>query len=194
MLIQTRHFAAGAVRRSGPREMPVPSGPKRLALHLIAWSLWVFPVAGLITLAPGVLRAQAAAEYGGAISKSGITALPAPKVVPSDSGKTANLAHLAARNGESSEAVNRRALENHAGKDAAKLMLRSVPSKAQVRIDGKVVGKTPLLLIVAPGQYNVQLDGERMSSAEKRVDVLPRETREVVLPLESRYPAHVQLR
>ena len=73
-------------------------------------------------------------------------------------------------------------------------MLRSLPGKGVVRIDGKPVGKTPLLLVLAPGVYKIAIDGERMSSAEKQVDLLPHETREVVVSLESRYPARLQLR
>ena len=55
--------------------------------------------------------------------------------------------------------ANRKALEDQAGKNAAKLMLRSVPDKSSVRIDGKPVGKTPLLLIVQPGVYVVEMEG-----------------------------------
>ena len=57
----------------------------------------------------------------------------------------------AVTSGEDDEAANRKALEDQAGKNAAKLMLRSVPDKSSVRINGKPVGKTPLLLIVQPG-------------------------------------------
>jgi hypothetical protein len=102
--------------------------------------------------------------------------------------------HLPTRSGPAAEEANRRALENRAGKDAAKLMLRSSPSKGSVRINGKFVGKTPLLLVVAPGVYKIEVEGERMASAEKQVDLLAHETREVLIPLESRYPSRLQLR
>jgi len=196
MLIQKRSSAVQAAPSGASRNTPVGRDEKSnfAAFSKIARCFRLLLVPGLMALGSGFLRAQAAAEYGGAASRSAVTALPASKVVPSDLGKTANLTHIPARGRESAEDVNRHALETHAGKDAAKLMLRSAPTRAQVRIDGKLVGRTPLLLILAPGAYNVSLDGERMSSAEKRVDVLPRETREVLLPLESRYPAHVQLR
>jgi hypothetical protein len=189
-----------------PREDPMASanrrtvvgsqGPKshgwQSALRLVTYR--VLLPSTIILTSSGLLRAQAAVEYGGAVSKSATIALPAKSLVPADSEKTASLAHLPPHAAGSTEEANRRALESHAGKDGAKLMLRSVPTKADVRIDGKLVGTTPLLLVLAPGAYKVTLDGERMSSAQRQVDLLPRETREVVLPLESRYPAHIQLR
>ena len=89
--------------------------------------------------------------------------------------------------------ANRRALEEKAGKDAAKLMLRSDPSDAYVRIDGKIVGRTPLLLVVPPHQYELTMDGTRMEHAERQVDLLPHETREYTLPLKARYPTSVQV-
>ena len=95
--------------------------------------------------------------------------------------------------GEAGKAANRKALEDQAGKNAAKLMLRSVPDKGSVRVDGKPVGKTPLLLIVPPGVYVVEMDGgSRMGYAHRQVDLLPKEAREVMLNLQPRYPAYVQ--
>ena len=73
-------------------------------------------------------------------------------------------------------------------------MLRSEPSKASVRVDGKPVGQTPLLLMVAPGVYKVEMEGLSTQVARQQVDLLPKETREVLLALQSRYPTHVQLR
>ena len=96
--------------------------------------------------------------------------------------------------GEESEAANRKALEVQAGKNAAKLMLRSVPDEASVRIGGKPVGRTPLLLIVQPGVYVVEMEGgTRVGYGRQQVDLLPREAREVVLSLQPRYPAYLHL-
>jgi len=179
--------------------MPAAGDPRkrfRISIaRLFAWPQRMLLLFGIMTMSSGLLRPQAAAEYGGAVSKSGTAAVSAPRVaLPADATKAGNLAHLPARNGQASEEVNRRAFESRAGKDAAKLMLRSLPGKGVVRIDGKPVGKTPLLLVLAPGVYKIAIDGERMSSAEKQVDLLPHETREVVVSLESRYPARLQLR
>jgi hypothetical protein len=173
-----------------------PAGDSRQGFaRLFAWSQRTLLLFGIMTINSGLLSAQAAAEYGGAVSKSGTAAVSAPRIAfPADATKAANLAHLPARSGQASEDVNRRAFESRAGKDPAKLMLRSLPSKGVVRIDGKLVGKTPLFLVLAPGLYKIEIDGERMSSAEKQVDLLPHETRAVVMSLESRYPARLQLR
>jgi hypothetical protein len=96
--------------------------------------------------------------------------------------------------GEENEAANRKTLEDQAGKNAAKLMLRSVPDRSSVRIDGRPVGKTPLLLIVQPGTYIVEMEGgPRMEYGRRQVDLLPREAREVALNLQPRYPAAIRL-
>lgn len=152
----------------------------------------------LVCLGTSYAAAQAAAEYGGAVASGGarVVAIPVPKVgspaVPPD--KSGSAVHLTARPTEDVEATNRKALEAHAGKDAAKLMLRSEPTRASVKVDGKPVGKTPLLLIVAPGVYKVDMEGLSTEVAHQQVDLLPKETREVVSTLKSRYPTHVQLR
>lgn len=99
--------------------------------------------------------------------------------------------HLAAPPGPASDLVNRQALEQHAGKNACKLLLRSTPSTAQVFVDGAFVGNSPLELVVAPGKYQIEMRGQRLDSARRQVDLLPRETREVALPLTARYPTHV---
>jgi hypothetical protein len=96
--------------------------------------------------------------------------------------------------GEGAEAANRKALEDQAGKNAAKLMLRSLPDKSLVRIDGKPVGKTPLLLVVKPGVYVVEMEGgPRMAYGRRQVDLLPKEAREILLELQPRYPTSISL-
>jgi hypothetical protein len=99
--------------------------------------------------------------------------------------------HVAAPLGPPSEVVNRQALEQHASKNPCKLLLRSTPSAAQVFVDGAFVGNSPLELVVAPGKYQIEMRGHRMDSAQRVVDLLPRETREVALSLTTRYPTHV---
>jgi hypothetical protein len=102
-------------------------------------------------------------------------------------------AAVAGSNG-AGEAANRKALEDQAGKDAAKLMLRSKPDKSSVRVDGKPVGTTPLLLIVRPGVYLVEMEGgSRDDYGRRQVDLLPKEAREVTLDLQARYPASIRL-
>jgi hypothetical protein len=88
---------------------------------------------------------------------------------------------------------NRRTLEAKAGKDAAKMMLRSQPDSAWVFINGKGVGKTPLLLILAPGVYHVEMHITQRESSQKQIDLLPKETRQVLLTLAARYPNSIEV-
>lgn len=99
--------------------------------------------------------------------------------------------HLVASSGPPPEESNRKALEATAGKDAGKLLLRATPVEAQVWIDGKLVGKTPLLLVLAPGKYQVEMRGSRGQTGKSSVALLPRETRELAVKLDQLYPARV---
>ncbi len=56
------------------------------------------------------------------------------------------------------------------------------------------VGHAPLLLIVAPGKYQVELRGQRMEYGARTVDLLPGETRTISLTLSARYPTHASVR
>ena len=56
----------------------------------------------------------------------------------------------------------------------------------------KIVGKTPLLLVLAPGKYEVEMRGARGETGKSTVDLLPRETRELLVKLHSLYPARVK--
>jgi len=164
----------------------------------------------LFILASSFAYAQAAAEYGGATSGiagsvAGTNIMKNVKFPGTSSGKSSVLMTKATNAAgvnknyifdsmkQGSVAQNRKDLEAHAGKNAAKLMLRSTPSKADVKIDGKPVGKTPLLLVLPPGQYDVAMDGKRMDHAEQKVDLLPKETREFLIPLKQLYPTSVQI-
>jgi hypothetical protein len=148
-------------------------------------------------VACGVARGQAAAEYGGAASASATTTTAAKKsvMVPAPGKPAAPPAspHLVIPTGPPPETVNREALEHRAGKDAAKLLLRSTPSPAQAWVDGAFVGNTPMLLIVAPGKYKVEVKGQRLESAQQTVGLLPRETREVVFKMTVLYPTTVSI-
>ena len=148
---------------------------------------------------------QAIAETAGATSVSATTAvngikpLPFPNMpttsasmsTPSSQGSSP---HLIASSGPPAEVKNRQALEQKAGTNAGKLLLRSVPTGANVWIDSAYVGKTPMLLILAPGKYHVQLRDQRQDYAEGNVDLLPRETREFVPALTVRYPIRATVR
>ena len=91
--------------------------------------------------------------------------------------------------------ANRRALEQSAGQNAAKLTLKSVPAKAVVRIDGKPVGQTPLLVSLAPGTYRIEMEGPRMEFGQQQLNLGAKETQEIELRLSTppRYPTHIDL-
>jgi len=148
--------------------------------------------------------AQAAVEYGHIATGSStglaglsnkINSTPSPDKKPS-SVWTADKQPQAATAAESNPAdANRRVLEQLAGKDAAKLTLKSAPAKAMVRIDGKPVGLTPLLISLAPGVYKIEMEGPRMEFGKQQLNLSPNETREIELPLSAapRYPSHIEL-
>lgn len=162
----------------------------------------------LVALGAACAFPQAAAEYGsttsgiaGSLSRINLmnkVAFPSgpketPTVILSQPTTTGGTKFIKDSLINGSVEINRRTLEGHAGKDAGKLMLRSVPNQAYVRINGKIVGRTPLLLVIAPGQYKLAMDGTRMEHTEREVDLLPHETREYSLTLTPRYPTEVQV-
>lgn len=153
------------------------------------------------------LRAQDTVEYGSAAASSAAKTTsiskalkPMTTVMPSASkpGAAASSkspsSYLTIPTGPPADVANRMALEKKAGKDAAKMLLRSTPSGARVWLNGEFVGSTPLLLIVPPGKYRVKMADARSDTAEKELGVLPHETREITLPLEVRYPVSVSIR
>jgi hypothetical protein len=170
---------------------------------LIAWAMAIAVV--LFLSCPAV--AQAAVEYGhvatgSSASSAGLSKLSnkinstlSPDKKPG-SIQTIDKQPQAATAAENNPAdANRRALEQGAGKDAAKLTLKSAPAKAMVRIDGKPVGQTPLLISLAPGVYKIEMEGPRMEFGKQQLNLGPNETREIELPLSAapRYPSHIEL-
>jgi hypothetical protein len=153
-------------------------------------------VALLLCLAPGFVNGQTAAEAAGATSVSATAANTAKapafpsNPTPGDRDKSP---HLLAPVVQQSEVANRQALEQKAGKRPGKLLLRSIPTGAQVWVNGMFVGHAPLLMILAPGKYQVELRGQRMEHAARAVDLLPDETRTVSLTLSVRYPTRASV-
>jgi PEGA domain len=163
--------------------------------HSIACA--TFALALLSVCTSHATHAQAAAETAGATAVAGATAAsaksPAIPAMPS-AGNPSNSQHLTITAGPPPEVINRQNLEKHAGTDAAKLLVRSTPSGSHVWIDGAFVGNTPMLLIVAPGKYHVDLRGPRQETGSRIVDLLPRETREIASTLTPHYPTRVVIR
>jgi hypothetical protein len=146
------------------------------------------------------VRGQAVAEAAGANSVSaGVGSSAKPITMPkspatgagSSSSTSSSSPHLIASAGPPPEETNRKSLEGSAGKDAGKLLLRATPVEAQIWVNGKIVGKTPLLLVLAPGKYQVEMRGARGQTGKRSVDLLPHETRELAVKLDQLYPARV---
>jgi PEGA domain len=142
-------------------------------------------------------KAQAVAETASTTATSGTVTTTSKQLsfASTNSPKDRNASpHLAATSGPPPEVVNRQSLEQHAGNDAGKLMLRTLPTGAQIWINDMFVGNAPMLLIVAPGKYKIDAQGQRSEHMQSSVDLLPRETRKVVLTLTARYPMRVSVR
>jgi PEGA domain len=102
--------------------------------------------------------------------------------------------NLVAPVGPPPDEANRNRLEQHAGRQAGKLLLRSVPSGAEIFVNHLFVGHTPLLMFVAPGKYDIDMRGPREDSGHRTVGVVPKETQSVVIDLNQRYPSSVSIR
>lgn len=141
-------------------------------------------------------RGQAAAEYGSTTAKSAATAAgvkpPKPSVDVPTVGQPGS-AHLPIQNGEKVAAANRRAFEELAGSEAAKVSLGSVPVRAQVWVDGKFVGTAPLELTLAPGPHHVEMRSPGMEWARQDLRLVPKQTQQVVLSLKPRYSQRITL-
>jgi hypothetical protein len=144
---------------------------------------------------PNPACAQAIAEAAGATSvstaaTSSMKPVTMPKLPVAGASGTSS-PHLVASSGPAPEDTNRKTLEAHAGKDAGKLLLRATPVEAQIWVDGKIVGKTPMLMVLAPGKYQIEMRGARGQTGKRSVDLLPHETRELAVKLEQLYPGRV---
>jgi hypothetical protein len=170
---------------------------------------WVGGVALLALVAARPARAQATAEAAATTASAGVTTgqvktklLPPGAIVTSStvlttpqpqSGSTGS-PHLIAHDGPPAEETNRKALEEQAGTDAAKLLMRSSPSGAQIFINDSFVGHTPLLMMLAPGKYKIEMRGQRDDTAQRTLGLLPHDTQEVMLKLAGLYPAQISTR
>lgn len=149
--------------------------------------------------------AQDTVEYGSAASSAAAKMAAAANGtkwttnIPKDSNRAGTTArnasspYLIAPLGPAADVVNRRALEEKAGGDAARMLLRSEPSGARVWVNGAFVGMTPILLIVPPGKYQIKVADDRSDHGEQTVGLLPHATREVVLRLAAHYPTRVAI-
>ena len=166
---------------------------RKLLLNLVG-RMFIFSL--LILVGCAAAGAQAVAEAAATSSvSSGASAQAGTVILPQKTnlGAQNTSPHLVVPSGPPAEVINRQALEKRAGKNACKLLLRSTPTGAQVWIDGAFVGDTPLLLLVPPGKYQIQMKGQRLEYAKQVVSLLPRVTQEVALTLAVRYPLRVRV-
>ena len=162
--------------------------------RLPSWTA-VLAAALLCVAFAGRCSAQAVVEAAGATSVAGSVGSAIrpvfPKVtIPGAVGGSSG-AHLIASSGPPPQETNVRDFQMHAGKDAGKVLLRAAPVEAQIWVNGKIVGKTPMLLVLAPGKYQVEMRGARGETGSSTVDLLPRETRELQVKLQQLYPGRI---
>jgi hypothetical protein len=151
---------------------------------------------GLLGLAAHNVQAQAMAEAGTLHSNSGVAAQSAraPSTKLGTPTAQSSSPHLLARTGPPPSEANRKDIEDNAGENAGKVLFRSVPSGAEIFINDLLVGQTPLLLVIAPGKYKIEMRGPRQETGNSTIGVLPKETQTVVVNLKQRYPASVSIR
>jgi PEGA domain len=178
------------------RESPM-DWTRQKTVYFCRFGVTIFLVCLSLSVSCGISRGQAAVETAGTTSVSATSATSAKQLgfpastLPENANKSP---HLVSSSGPPPEVTNRQALEMRAGQDSGKLLLRSVPTGGQVWIDGAYVGNAPLLLILAPGKYHVEMRGKRSERASRTIDLLPHETRDLSVPLVARYPTSITVR
>jgi hypothetical protein len=167
---------------------------------------WKNVLLGLLVVGVHGAQAQTAAESGVTASSSRMSvqaskaptftlASPAKPSAPlQNSAKQPSSPHILERSGPPPDEVNRKQFEDNAGEKGGKLLLRSVPSGADIFINDLLVGRTPLLMAMAPGLYKIDMRGARDESGHASVGVMPKATRTVEIDLKQRYPSSISLR
>jgi PEGA domain len=158
-----------------------------LAILIAAWSSPSFSQeteSAVITPSSG---------FGARVTKPPVYSATGPERTPAQQiADRNNSAYMIAPKGPPPQEVNRKDLEDNAGPNAGKLLLRSVPDGADIFINGRVVGQTPMLLIVAPGKYKIDMRGPREGFGSKTIGLIAKDTQTVVVDLKQRYPSQVR--
>lgn len=151
---------------------------------------------GLLGLGTYRIEAQSLAEPTTMTSQSEVVAQSAKPSSPTVTNpqKQSTSPHLVERTGPPADEKNRQDFEDNAGEKAGKLLLRSEPSGAEIFINDLLVGRTPLLMVIAPGKYKIDMRGPRQETKQSIVGVMAKETQTVVVRLSQRYPASVAIR
>jgi cell wall-associated NlpC family hydrolase len=159
------------------------------------WLPTICPLLLLVSLLPTTALAQATTEAAATTGSASVVAgSKRPAAAPGNRTQPKASAHLPASSGPPAEETNRKNFEDHAGPDAGKLMMHSVPTGAQIFVNGFYVGRAPLLLLLAPAKYNLEMRGERQEIGQRTISLLPAETQEIVVTLASKYPGKVTIR
>jgi PEGA domain-containing protein len=169
-------------------------------------AVWKNSLLGVLVVGVHSAQAQTAAEPAVTASSTRMSAQAAkgamftlaspgkPSAPLPSSAKQASSPHILERSGPPPDEVNRKKFEDNAGEKGGKLLLRSVPSGADIFINDLLVGRTPLLLVMAPGPYKIDMRGARDDSGHASVGVMPKATRTVEIDLNQRYPSSISLR
>jgi len=146
------------------------------------------------------IHGQAAAEYGMAMGNSaGITTAMKPPVPNLGLPETTSNAGPGAAAGvpggtaESAAKTNRQFFQSHSGPDAAQIAVHTVPDHAQVWIDAKYLGPTPLDLKLAPGHHQVLVRAPNMQESVREFDLTAKQTQSIDLPMKSSYQNQVTI-
>lgn len=152
--------------------------------------------AGVSLNSPAVAQTARAARTSAFIRSDFSTSIlePPTRQVTPTSSKQKGSGNLIAPSGPPRDEVNRRHFERYAGKEAGRVLFRSVPTGASIFVNHLLVGQTPLLMFLAPGKYEVRMRGARQESGHRTVGVMSNETQTVLINLRQRYPSSVSLR
>ena len=160
----------------------------------------IMPLTLLVLIGAAPAWPQGAAEY------ASITSAATAAIVRAKSSQEVNLfsppkikkkgtsPHLLIPTNLSAEAGTKPRRAEGTEEDMGSLLLRSVPKGAQIWIDGKLMGTTPLLLILAPDRYNIEVLGKRMEHVKKQVNLRANERQQLMFSPSPRYPRRVHLR
>jgi hypothetical protein len=151
-------------------------------------------VAACLAAVPSA-HAQAAVEYGGATSVSAGAVSAKPGVfTPGAGGSVNHSVFLAKPSGTPPEQLNREWFAKQAGKEGAQLTIDATPAQTSVWIDGKFVGKAPLMLTLAAGKHHLSLLGPRQEHAERDVNIVGGKNDRLTIRLQETYPSAVAIR
>lgn len=156
----------------------------------------ILTLLGLLGLGAHAARAQAMAEAGMLNSNSSVAGQSAktPSTTIATPAAKSSSPHLLERTGPPPSEVNRKDFEDNAGENAGKALFRSVPDGAEIFINDLIVGRTPMLMVLAPGKYKIEMRGPRQETGRTAIGVLPKETQSIVITLKQKYPATISTR